>query len=78
LDVTALPFPNCNPSDTGRPCSCCAARSIANPPSTSPRSNYAKRQMTWFRSEPDVHWLSGFGDDPEIQEQAQALVSGRL
>ena len=23
--------------------------------------NYAKRQMTWFRREPDVTWLEGFG-----------------
>ena len=28
--------------------------------------NYAKRQMTWFRREPDVHWFPGFGDDAEI------------
>lgn len=28
---------------------------------------YAKRQLTWFRKEPGVHWLSGFGDDPAIQ-----------
>jgi tRNA dimethylallyltransferase len=26
--------------------------------------------MTWFRREPDVHWLRGFGDDPEIQREA--------
>jgi tRNA dimethylallyltransferase len=32
--------------------------------------NYAKRQMTWFRREPDVHWLTGFGDDSRVQEQA--------
>jgi tRNA dimethylallyltransferase len=32
--------------------------------------NYAKRQMTWFRREPDVTWLAGFGDDPEVQNQA--------
>src|SRR4029077_3518651 len=38
--------------------------------------NYAKRQMTWFRREPDVHWLRGFGDDAEIQKEAAALVSG--
>ncbi len=30
--------------------------------------NYAKRQMTWFRREPDVAWLSGFGDEGEIQQ----------
>jgi tRNA dimethylallyltransferase len=34
--------------------------------------NYAKRQMTWFRREPDVLWLNGFGGDPEIQRQALA------
>jgi tRNA dimethylallyltransferase len=36
--------------------------------------NYAKRQMTWFRREPDVHWLRGFGDDPKIQTQALQLI----
>ena len=39
--------------------------------------NYAKRQMTWFRREPDVAWLKGFGDDPAIQEKAAALVVER-
>jgi tRNA dimethylallyltransferase len=37
--------------------------------------NYAKRQMTWFRREPDVHWLEGFGGDEQIQRQAMALIS---
>lgn len=37
--------------------------------------NYAKRQMTWFRREPDVHWLQGFGDDPKIEREALALVT---
>ena len=32
--------------------------------------NYAKRQMTWFRREPDMTWLKGFGDDVQIQERA--------
>ena len=36
--------------------------------------NYAKRQMTWFRREPAVHWLKGFGDDPDIQERATLLL----
>jgi len=39
--------------------------------------NYAKRQITWFRREPDVLWLAGFGDDPEIARQAAELVSSR-
>jgi len=37
--------------------------------------NYAKRQMTWFRREPDVHWLRGFGDDPAIQVRAFEIIS---
>jgi len=36
--------------------------------------NYAKRQLTWFRREPEVKWLNGFGDDLNIQRQAVALV----
>ena len=40
--------------------------------------NYAKRQMTWFRREPGVRWLNGFGDDPKVQEQAAALVRENL
>jgi tRNA dimethylallyltransferase len=35
---------------------------------------YAKRQMTWFRADPAIHWLSGFGSDPAIQEEALALA----
>jgi tRNA dimethylallyltransferase len=36
--------------------------------------NYAKRQFTWFRREPEVHWLAGFGDDPAIQQAGETLV----
>jgi tRNA dimethylallyltransferase len=36
--------------------------------------NYAKRQMTWFRREPEVQWLAGFGDDSGVQAKALALV----
>lgn len=28
--------------------------------------HYAKRQLTWFRREPDVQWFAGFGDAPQI------------
>jgi hypothetical protein len=30
--------------------------------------------MTWFRREKGVHWLVGFGDDPEIQREALETV----
>jgi tRNA dimethylallyltransferase len=36
--------------------------------------NYAKRQLTWFRREPEVHWLEGFGDEEEILRAAAELV----
>jgi tRNA dimethylallyltransferase len=32
--------------------------------------NYAKRQMTWFRRERDVFWISGFGDQANVQNEA--------
>jgi tRNA dimethylallyltransferase len=40
--------------------------------------NYAKRQMTWFRREPDVLWLEGFGDNPATRRRAIAMVSDLL
>jgi tRNA dimethylallyltransferase len=36
--------------------------------------NYAKRQLTWFRKDPAIQWLPGFGSDNEIMQQASALV----
>jgi tRNA dimethylallyltransferase len=36
--------------------------------------HFAKRQLTWFRKEPGVHWLAGFGDAPEIFAAALALA----
>lgn len=37
--------------------------------------NYAKRQATWFRREPDFHWLKGFGGDADILASARHLVA---
>jgi tRNA dimethylallyltransferase len=39
--------------------------------------NYAKRQFTWFRREPEVRWLVGFGDDAEIQQMAAEAVAAQ-
>ena len=36
--------------------------------------NYAKRQMTWFRREPDVQWIRDFGDSPAAQSKAGRLL----
>jgi len=35
--------------------------------------NYAKRQMTWFRREPEVRWIKGFGDEDWVREQASGF-----
>lgn len=37
--------------------------------------NYAKRQLTWFRREPDVRWFHSFGDDPEVQREVAAILT---
>jgi tRNA dimethylallyltransferase len=39
--------------------------------------NYAKRQMTWFRREPGVTWLTGFGNYPAIQQEAARSVAAK-
>lgn len=36
---------------------------------------YAKRQMTWFRQEPGLEVLRGFGDDPTVIESAITRVA---
>jgi tRNA dimethylallyltransferase len=40
--------------------------------------NYAKRQMTWFRREPEVTWLEGFGTQEDIQQAAITEVKSQL
>jgi tRNA dimethylallyltransferase len=40
--------------------------------------NYSKRQMTWFRREPEVHWFHSFGDEAGVQRMARELVALRV
>jgi tRNA dimethylallyltransferase len=40
--------------------------------------NYAKRQLTWFRREPDVHWIEAFGDETSTIDLAVELVTSIL
>ena len=40
--------------------------------------NYAKRQMTWFRREPDVHWIAAFGDEAEAARAAIELIESAM
>jgi tRNA dimethylallyltransferase len=39
---------------------------------------YAKRQVTWFRKEAGVTWISGFGDDPAVAAEAARLLAEEL
>jgi len=39
--------------------------------------HYAKRQWTWWRAQTNTHWLSGFGFEGKIVEEA-ALIAARL
>ena len=39
---------------------------------------YAKRQLTWFRREKNVHWLPGFGDNDSVQMAARDWVTAQL
>jgi tRNA dimethylallyltransferase len=35
---------------------------------------YAKRQLTWFRRDPEMRWLAGFGDSGGLQAEAGEIV----
>jgi tRNA dimethylallyltransferase len=39
---------------------------------------YAKRQLTWFRKEPDVKWFEGFGDDSHLAAEAVKYVAQEI
>jgi len=39
---------------------------------------YAKRQITWFRGEAGVQWLTGFGDELDLQRRALDYLDGEL
>jgi tRNA dimethylallyltransferase len=36
--------------------------------------HYAKRQWTWFRRDPEIQWLSGFGDAIPVIEQCLQML----
>ncbi len=40
--------------------------------------NYAKRQKTWFRKEPEVRWLHGFGEKAAVVDEAAKVVKAAL
>jgi tRNA dimethylallyltransferase len=39
--------------------------------------HYAKRQVTWFRREPGVEWIDGFGDDTATTDAVLSRLSSR-
>jgi tRNA dimethylallyltransferase len=36
--------------------------------------HYAKRQWTWFRRDPEIKWLSGFGNSVPVIEQCSRIL----
>ena len=40
--------------------------------------HYAKRQLTWFRREPGIEWLEGFGDERAVQANFIARIEHEL
>jgi tRNA dimethylallyltransferase len=36
--------------------------------------HYSKRQLTWFRREPDVEWVDGFGHERSVQEHVLSRI----
>jgi tRNA dimethylallyltransferase len=39
---------------------------------------YARRQLIWFRKEPNLQWFDGPGDSPHAMAAVQTLLDGRL
>lgn len=37
--------------------------------------HYAKRQLTWFRHEPDVEWVAGFGEEALVQVSIMQAIA---
>nr|MBA2732563.1 tRNA (adenosine(37)-N6)-dimethylallyltransferase MiaA [Acidobacteriota bacterium] len=36
--------------------------------------HYSKRQLTWFRREPDVEWIEGFGHESIVRERVLSRI----
>ena len=39
---------------------------------------YARRQLIWFRKEPNLTWLEGPGEAPAVIAAAQQVLDARL
>ncbi len=51
---------------------CTLAEAIASTQQETRR--YAKRQWTWFRRDPQIRWLDGFGGETKVQEGGLSMV----
>jgi tRNA dimethylallyltransferase len=38
---------------------------------------YARRQLIWFRKEPNLMWLDGPGERPEVLQQVSVALAAR-
>ena len=39
---------------------------------------YAKRQLIWFRKEPNLHWINQAGEDPDAFQHTVTVLQARL
>jgi len=39
---------------------------------------YAKRQWTWFRRDPEIFWIAGLGDSPAVLAAARTRLAESL
>jgi tRNA dimethylallyltransferase len=39
---------------------------------------YARRQLIWFRKEPNLHWFDGPGESAATVDSAQRLIAEHL
>jgi len=52
----------------------CASLEAATAQIQTNTQRFAKRQLTWFRKEADVHWLPRFGDDSGAMADAIGII----
>ena len=56
-----------------------AMQALTVPSSTAQENRrYARRQLIWFRKEPNLVWLEGSGESPGTFAAASALLNGSL
>jgi tRNA A37 N6-isopentenylltransferase MiaA len=54
---------------------CCGASASRRKLMKLDTRHYAKRQWTWWRAQPNTHWLSGFGFAGEVIAEVARIAA---